>query len=220
MRNRMTSRIRSCAERILNDPLFRTRALLALSVLADALLVVYDIACVNLFGGSAAWYVGQIVWTVTLACARIAILAIELSSKGGGERRMEVVTGASLFCTALEVCLLSVYSRRSGVPLPGTSTFVVVEGLYVVVKLALAFASKARAGQRGPGVTVARCKTLISRAEVLFLFSILFRRLIEVYGWQTGSFIPQVNFWQGMIAGIAAAVMGLTLLLRRSRRNA
>lgn len=216
----MTDRVRPIVERAMRDPSFRTRSLLALSVLADAFLVVYDIACINLFGRSAIWYVGQIVWTVTLACARIAILAVEPSPVSGRARRMEVVTSVSLLCTALEVCLLSVYSRRSGVPLPGTSTFVLVDGLYVVAKLVLAFASRAGAGQGGPEATAARCKTLLSRAEVLFLFSILFRRLIEVYGWQDGSLIPQVNLWQGMIAGIAAAAMGLTLLLRGGWRQA
>lgn len=215
----MTERIRPIIERMLSDTSFRARALIALSVLADGLLVVYDIACINLFGRSATWYVGQIVWTVTLASARMAILFMEHSSASGKERRMEMVTGASLLCAALEICLLSIYSRRNGVPLPGTSTFVIVDGLYVVAKLILAFASKSGTGRGAPGAAVIRCKILLSRAEVLFLFSIVFRRLIEVYGWQDGGFIPQVNLWQGMIAGIAAAAMGLALLLRRGRRR-
>lgn len=216
----MTERVRPIVERALRDPSFRARALIALSVLADAALVVYDVVCVNLFGRSALWYVGQIVWTVTLASARVAVLIMECSPKSGKGRHMEVATGASLLCAALEICLLSVYSRKNGVPLPGTSMFVVVDGLYVVVKLVLAFASKTRDGRGFPGSEVIRCKVLLSRAEVLFLFSILFRRLIEVYGWQDGSFIPQVNLWQGLISGITAAAMGLTLLLRGGQRRA
>ncbi|MCI1666274.1 MAG: hypothetical protein LKI25_07970 [Atopobiaceae bacterium] len=203
----------------MSDPSLRTRALIALSVLADALLVVYDIACVKLFGRSATWYVGQIVWTVTLACARVAILVMDRSSASRKARHMEVVTGVSLLCTALEVCLLSVFSRRFGVPLPGTSLFVLVDGLYVVIKLVLSFASKTGFGRDGSDATAARCRILLSRAEVLFLFSILFRRLIEVYGWLDGSLIPQVNLWQGLIAGIAAAVMGATLLLGPHRKR-
>lgn len=213
-----------------DDFYIRSLQLLACSLAADAGLIVYNAVCLPRFYHAAAWYSGQILFYALLLIARGLLLIPFLRYRSARNDDVEkgadifaaVSTTCSLFLLGIEMILLAQYVYRHELPLQGTNSLILLNGSYIVFKFIVSFTGSIRyRGILQRKTTLFCCKKYLSRAEGIFLFFILFGKLIELYGWKIDSMLVNVNYWVGILSGIYAVFMGAVLVYKliKAKKN-
>ena len=214
-----------------NNFFIRSLILLVFSLAADAGLIIYNAVCLPRFYHAAAWYSGQILFYSLLFIARGLLLIPffrykfkrnDFSIEKDADMFAAVSTSCSLFLLGAEIILLALFVYRHEIPLLGTNMLILVNGSYIIFKFVVSFTGSVRyRGILQRRTTLFCCKKYLSRAEGIFLFFILFGKLIELYGWKTDAMLVMVDFWVGILSGIYAVFMGTTLIYKliRARKH-
>lgn len=209
-----------------DDFYIRSLLLLACSLAADAGLIVYNAVCLLRFYHAVAWYSGQILFYALLFISRGLLLIPFFRYRAVRNDAVEkdadmfaaISTSCSLFLLGIETILLAQYVYRHEIPLRGTNMLILLNGSYIVFKFIVSFTGSIRyRGILQRKTTLFCCKKYLSRVEGIFLFFILFGKLIELYGWKGDSMLVNVCYWVGILSGIYAIFMGAVLVYKLSR---
>lgn len=213
-----------------NDFYIRSLVLLACSLAADAGLIIYNAVCLPRFYNAAAWYSGQILLYSLLFIARGLLQIPFLRYRTGRNSDVEkdadafaaVSTSCSLFLLGIEMIFLAQYVYRHEIPLQGSNMLILLNGSYIVCKFIVSLTGSIQyRGILKRETTLFCCKKYLSRAEGMFLFFILFGKLIELYKWKNDSMLATVDHWVGILSGIYAIFMGAILIykLMKAKKN-
>ena len=159
------------------------------------------------------WYSSQVVWFALLAAARCVLLWQR--KRGGAD--MCGLQSMFLVLLGIELMLLSFVVYRYAVPMILSFNYVVVGGCYILVKLFVSLGGRRNYREHSREGDFICCKKQLSRAENLFLFNVLFNRLIAFYGWKDPS-LRLSNLMAGCLFGILVLFAGFLMLLRGRRR--
>ncbi len=205
-------------DRAIEDDTYRTILLLLFSITVDIIFLIYSILWLLQDQEMIVWYVGQTGWYATLIAARCIIFAAyERENRGKSivdSRILERVTGIFLLIMAGQVFAISYVVYSHDLPMNMSGVFVILNGLYVIGKLAYSVISKNTA-KKADAFKYLKSKQLLSVAENLFLFTLIFCKLIDMFHWRGGRMLILMAFAEGCIAALLICRMGAGLLLKR-----
>ena len=118
--------------------------------------------------------------------------------------------------------LLSQLINSQSVPLGGSGFIVLFNGLYIIVKLILSIINARKFKGNIDKKSLLFCSLLyLSCAESLFLFYVLFGKMIEMYGWRDDEMLVTINYVEGLIFGVVSILLGCLLIYKgiKVRRN-
>ena len=204
-------RLGALAARFVRNYYFRSVFIVCGTFAASCAFVFY-----NAFGfvcENSVWYSSQVVWFALLAVARGVLLWQR--KRGGAE--MCSLQAIFLALLGIELMLLSFVVYRYAVPMILSFNYVIVGGCYILVKLFVSLGGRRNYREHSREGDFVCCKKQLSRAENLFLFNILFNRLIAYYGWKDPA-LRLSNLMAGCSFGILVLFAGVLLHLRGRRR--
>ncbi len=204
-------RLGTLAARFVRNYYFRSVFIVCGTFAASCAYIFY-----NAFGFArehSVWYSPQVVWFALLVAARSVLLWQR--KRGGAD--MYGLQAMFLALLGIELMLLSFVVYRYAVPMTLSFNYVVVDGCYILVKLFVSLGGRRNYREHSREGDFICCKKQLSRAENMFLFNILFNRLIAFYGWEDPA-LRLSNFMAGFLFGILVLFAGFLMLLRGRRR--
>lgn len=218
----MKNRVKDIVEKfkILWDDFFiRSVVLLAASIFADIALIIYNCISLSHNSASATWYTGQICFYSLLFAARATLLIFFAKNKHKNEEKVYV---AAAICTigflvllGIEMILLANLIYKNNIPLAGTNIIILINGSYIIAKMITSLTGGVRyRGTLQRKTTLFCCKKYLSRAEGLFLFYVLYGKLIELYQWKNDYDLILSNYMAGILVGAYTIFLGGLLLYK------
>lgn len=165
------------------------------------------------------WYVGQTGWYATLIAARcIIFVAYEREKRGKSivdSHILERVTGIFLLTMSGQVFAISYVVYSNDLPMIISGAFVILNGLYVIGKLTYSVVSKKNTAKKADAFKYIKSKQFLSVAENLFLFTLVFYKLIDMFKWREGRMLILMAFVEGCVTALLICRMGAGLLLKK-----
>ena len=196
------------AKKLRSDLVFRALCILCAAFVVNAAYIVYN--AVSFAKEPSVWFSAQIVWFSLLAAGRGGLVLLWRKKSG----RMCLFCAPVLALLGIEAALLSFIVYRYAVPMTLTFLYVIVGGVYILIKLCVSLGGRRRYRAKTAEGDLLFCKKFFSRAENLFLFVLLFHRLIYYYGWQEDGGLRLSCLLAGFACGALSLCMALFALLR------
>lgn len=197
----------------------RSVVLLITSVAADLALIIYYCIglSINFAGGT--WYTGQICFYALLSAARVLLLIFFVKTIHKDEEKAHVAAAICTVCflilLGIEMILLANLIYKNNIPLPGTNIIIFINGSYIIAKMIISLTGGVRyRGTLQRQTTLFCCKKYLSRAEGLFLFYVLYGKLIELYQWKNDYDLILSNYMAGILVGAYTIFLGGLLLYK------
>lgn len=192
---------------------------LLLSIAVDIIFLIYSIFWLFHNQDMIVWYVGQTGWYATLIAARFIIFAAcEHENRGKSIANsciLEWVTGIFLLIMSGQVFAISYVVYSNDLPMNISGVFVILNGFYVIGKLAYSVVSKKNTAKKADAFKYLKSKQSLSVAENLFLFTLVFYKLIDMFKWREGRMLILMAFAEGCLAALLICRMGAGFLLRK-----
>ncbi|HUM85116.1 MAG TPA: hypothetical protein PLN48_15350 [Lachnospiraceae bacterium] len=206
-------------DRAIEDGSYRTILFLLFSITVDIIFLIYSILWLLQAQDMIVWYLGQTGWYATLITARCIIFAAYEREKRGNRivdsRILERVTGTFLLIMSGQVFAISYMVYSHDLPMNISGVFVILNGLYVIGKLAYSVFSKKKTANKEDAFKYLKSKQFLSVAENLFLFTLIFCKLIDMFKWREGRMLVLMAFAEGCMAALLICRMGTGLLLNK-----
>ncbi len=201
--------VRKTVRRCMDNYTFRAFCILCASLAVNLFYLIWN--AVLCFVKAGLWESSQLVWFALLAAARALLLLFYLRKLK--RETCFYVQSVLLGLSGIQLILLSFLVYRYNVAPVFSFWYLMVSGGYICVKLVLALTGRRKFRKRTSGGLFLRAKKYLSLAEGLFLFHLLFNRLIEYYGWTDGMLLLS-NLLAGILYGAIILLLAGLLAVR------
>ena len=126
-----------------------------------------------------------------------------------------IVTVTSLILMGIEDILLTQLIYVNGLVLDGPGFIILLNGLIIIIQLIIAlidFIKFRKSSDKNDYLYLA--SKYLSISDCLFLFYILFAKLIQLYGWINDPEILFANYLEGIVCGAITLLLALITIIK------
>ncbi len=220
----LIEKVRSIIQLLKSDYALLSLCLLIGSILVDFFFLIYTLVLSFVASNYQYWYLGQLGWYSILIVARVILMIFFIKerratpeNKGKYNDFIELENPIFILLLGIEMFIISFLVYQYNLPMSSSSTLIIINGIYVTIKVCSAFFGvkykKVEENQR----VYCRNKKYLSRVENIFLFYLVFIKLIDLFGW-ISSILYKVSFFESGLISFITVISAIYLTIKNARR--
>lgn len=165
------------------------------------------------------FFSGQICYYALLLLARLLLILFFVkrikTKKESKDLIVVIVAAISLILIGVEDILLTQLIYVNGLILDGPGFIILFNGLIIIIQLIIAlinFIKFRKSSDKNDYLYLAT--KYLSISDCLFLFYILFAKLIQLYGWINDPEILFANYLEGIVCGAITLLLALIMIIK------